>query len=72
MFECGCVSVRVFLLITFVQWLYCLTAHLVPVIFRNAVSCFGIPGLYLGPKKEHPVLTVHEAGWAPAMVSALE
>jgi hypothetical protein len=84
----GCVSVRCFLLIAFVQWFYCLTAHLVPVIFRNAASCFGIPSLYLGPRKEHPVLsapgthsiryslhpvlTAPEAGGTPATVSTLE
>jgi hypothetical protein len=69
---CESVCVSVFLLITFVQWLYCLTAHFVPLIFRNAASCSCTPGLYLGPKKGRPVLTVHEAGWAPATVSTLE
>jgi hypothetical protein len=53
-------------------WLYHHTAHLVQVMFRNAAACFGAPGLYLDPKKEHPVLTVQEAGCARAKVCTLQ
>jgi len=52
-YECVCVSVRVFLLIFFVPAVYYLSAHRVPIMFRNVASCFCTPGLDLGPKKEH-------------------